>query len=172
MILNNGSGRDDQSGPYIKRNGGPLANKGTVYVVAGNSSRPVGTGTLDHPAMFISLLEYGSVVIDVEANRLDALELRDDGVVRDYFTIIIETPPRLNIAHAGTNVVLNWPAYQTNYALRSTTNLSLAISWQAVTNTATNSGGQRTVRVPSLDWNRFFRLESSDNFTSPALNKQ
>ena len=28
--------------------------------------------------MFVSLLEYGSVVIDVNANRLDALELRND----------------------------------------------------------------------------------------------
>ena len=78
MILNNGSGREDGSGVYLKRSSGPLANKGAVYVVAGNASRPVGTGSLDHPAMFVSLLEYGSVVIDVNANRLDALELRND----------------------------------------------------------------------------------------------
>jgi hypothetical protein len=163
MILNHGSGREDQGGAYIKRSSGSLANKGTVYVVAGNASRPLGTGSLDHPAMFISLLEYGSVVIDVDANRLDALELRDDGAIRDRFTIIKEVPPKLNIAYAGTNVVLSWPAYQTNYFLRSTTNLAPPISWQAVTNAATNSVGQRTVRVPGLDPNRFFRLERTNN---------
>ena len=74
----------------LKRGSGPLSNKGTVYVVAGNASQPIGTGSLDHPAMFISLLEYGSVVIDVDGNRLDALELRNDAVVRDYVTIIKE----------------------------------------------------------------------------------
>jgi hypothetical protein len=169
MILNNGSGREDQSGPYIKRSNGPLANKGTVYVVAGNSSRPVGSGALDHPAMFISLLEYGSVVIDVEADRLDALELRDDGVIRDYFTIIKDAPPTLNISRTGSDVMLSWPAHHTNYVLRSTTNLFPAISWQAVTNTATNSAGQRRVCVPTLEPIRFFRLERIDNSALHAL---
>ena len=169
MILNNGSGRENQGGAYIKRSDGPLANKGTVYVVAGNASRPVGTGSLDHPAMFISLLEYGSVVIDVDGDRLDAVGLRNDGVVRDYFTIIKEAPPTLAIVRSGTNVVVSWAAYQTNYVLRSATNLGPPISWQAATNTATNSVGQRTVRVPTLDPNRFFRLERIDNSTSPAL---
>jgi len=160
MILNNGSGREDGSGVYLKRSSGPLANKGAVYVVAGNASRPVGTGLLDHPAMFISLLEYGSVVIDVNANRLDALELRNDAIIRDYFTIVKEVPPALAIARSGTDVLLSWPASQTNYVLHSTTNLASPISWRTVTNVATNSGGQRTVRVPNLDSNRFFRLEN------------
>jgi len=166
MILNHGSGRESQGGAYIKRSSGPLANKGTVYVVAGNASRPLGTGSLDHPAMFISLLEYGSVVIDVDANRLDALELREDGVIRDSFTILKEVPPRLAIVRPGADVLLSWPASQTNYALRSTTNLAPPVSWQAVTNAATNSLGQQTVRVPGLDPNRFFRLEHTKNWPS------
>jgi hypothetical protein len=165
MILNSGSGREDQGGAYMKRSGGPLASKGAVYVVAGNASRPIGTGPLNHPAMFISLLEYGSVVVDVNSNRLDALELRDDGVVRDYFTIIKEVPPTLAIARSGANVLLSWPASQTNYVLRGTTNLAAPISWQTVTNIATNSGGQRTIGAPALDPARFFRLEV-DNPTS------
>src|ERR1041385_9415364 len=144
MILNNDSGRADGSGAYLKRSSGPLANKGAVYLVAGNASRPVGTGSLDHPAMFISLLEYGSVVIDVSSNRLDAVELRDDGVVRDYFAIVKEVPPALAISRSGADVLLSWPASQTNYVLSSTTNLTLPISWQTVTNLATNSDGRRT----------------------------
>jgi len=169
MILNSSSGREDQGGAYLKRNSGPLANKGTVYVVAGNSSRPVGSGPLDHPAMFISLLEYGSVVIDVNDNRLDTLELRNDGVIRDYFTMIKETPPRLAISPSGTDVLLSWSASQTNYALQSTTNFTPPISWQIVTNTATNSVGQRMVRVQRLGPNRFFRLEIN---SSPSANQE
>jgi len=162
MILNNGSGRADGSGAYLKRSSGPLANKGAVYVVAGNASRPVGTGSLDHPAMFISLLEYGSVVIDVNGNRLDAVELRNDGVVRDYFAIVKEVPPALGISRSGADVLLSWPASQTNYVLSSTTNLTLPMSWQTVTNLATNPVGRRTVRVPNLEPNRFFRLEDGE----------
>ena len=113
MLLNNGSGREDEGGPYVKASSGPLANKGTVYVVAGNAGRPVGTGTLDHPAMYISLLELGSVIIDVNENRLDARELRPDGIVRDRFTIIKEPRPALQIAHSGSEVAVSWPASQT-----------------------------------------------------------
>ena len=160
MILNNGSGREDQGGPYIKPNGGPLANKGTVYIVAGNAGRPIAPPDgLHHPAMFISLLEYGSVVIDVEGNRLDALELRNDGVRRDYFTMIKEVPPALAITPSGTDVVLSWPAFHTNCSLQGKTDLSLFTAWQTVTNLATNSFGQRTVRIPRSDPKRFFRLE-------------
>jgi hypothetical protein len=159
MILNNGSGREDQGGAYIKHSSGPRANKGTVYVVAGNASRPLGIGSLDHPAMFISLVEYGSVVIDVDSNRLDLVELRDDGVIRDYFTMIKETPPTLAIARSGPEVLLSWSASQTNYTLRSTTNFTSPVLWQSVTNIPTNSAGQRMVRVPRVEAVRFFQLE-------------
>jgi calcineurin-like phosphoesterase family protein/purple acid phosphatase-like protein len=162
MILNNGSGRENQGGAYIKRRDGPLANKGTVYVVAGNAGRPIAPpDSLPHPAMFFSLLDYGSVVIDVYGNRLDARELGSDGVVRDYFTIIKEAPPALAIDKDGTNILLSWPAHQTNFTLHSATNLTPPISWQALTNTATNSIGQRTIHVPGADPKRFFRLEGT-----------
>ena len=95
----------------------------------------------------------------MDGNRLDALELRNDGVVRDYFTIIKEVSPTLAIARSGTNVLLSWPAYQTNYALRRTTSLSPPFSWQTVTNRATNSVGQRTVPIPISDASLFLRLE-------------
>jgi len=160
MLLNNGSGREDQGGPYVKASSGPLANKGTVYVVAGNAGRPVGTGTLDHPAMCISLLELGSVIVDVNDNRLDARELRPDGIVRDRFTIIKEPRPALQIARSGSDVAVSWPASQTNYFLRSTTNLPPLIAWQTVTNSGTNVQGQRTIRVNLSDPHQFFRLEA------------
>ena len=160
MILNNGGGHEDQGGPYFKRGSGPLANKGTVYVVAGNAGHPLSTGTLDHPAMYISLLELGSVVIDVNGDRLDLRELRSDGGISDYFTIIKEARAALQIARSGIQAIVSWPASLTNYLLRSTTNSSLLPPWQTVTNNGTNVQGQRTVRMNASDPQRFFRLES------------
>jgi hypothetical protein len=86
LILNSGSGRINESGPYVK----PAAtstNQGTIYVVAGSSGQTSG-GTLDHPAMFISLNQLGSLVLDIDGDRLDARFLESDGVVSDYFTIL------------------------------------------------------------------------------------
>ena len=159
MILNNGSGREDQGGAYIKRSSGPLGNKGTVYVVAGNAGHPLSTGPLDHPAMYTSLLELGSVVIDVNDNRLDARELASDGAIRDYFTIIKEVRPALQIARSGSETLVSWPASQTNYFLRSTTNLSSLMPWQSLTNSFTEAQGQLILRVNLSGPQRFFRLE-------------
>ena len=46
-----------------------------------------------HPAMFIKLKELGSLVIDVNSNRLDAVFLRETGAIDDHFTILKGAPP-------------------------------------------------------------------------------
>ena len=84
---NGGSGRPTEGGAYTKPTLGPSAHEGAVYVVAGSSGQATG-GALNHPAMFISLNNLGSMVLDVNANRLDAKFLRDTGAVADSFTII------------------------------------------------------------------------------------
>ncbi len=88
MILNNGSGREDGSGAYKKST---LPHEGAVYVVAGSSGKTSG-GSLNHPVMFTSLDELGSVVLDIAGNRLDAKFIDDNGQVRDYFTILKSEP--------------------------------------------------------------------------------
>ena len=45
-------------------------------------------GTLNHPAMFISLNQLGSMVLDVDGNRLDASFLRETGAIGDSFTML------------------------------------------------------------------------------------
>ena len=45
-------------------------------------------GYLDHSAMFLSLPRLGSLVLDVDGNRLDATFLSEAGERLDYFTII------------------------------------------------------------------------------------
>jgi acid phosphatase type 7 len=85
VIRDSKSGRADETGPYVKEEGAP--NSGTVYIVAGSSGQATG-GTLDHPAMFISMSQLGSLVLDINGKRLDAQFLEDTGVVSDHFSIL------------------------------------------------------------------------------------
>ena len=44
-------------------------------------------GALDHPAMYISWVELGSVVLDVNGPLLQSTFLSSTGEILDYFTI-------------------------------------------------------------------------------------
>lgn len=92
MIKDGGSGRPSGSGAYSKPTGGLAGHEGAVYAVAGSSGQASG-GTLNHPAMFISLNQLGSMVLDVDGNRLDAVFLRETGAVGDSFTIVKGATP-------------------------------------------------------------------------------
>jgi PKD repeat protein len=83
-MIDSGDGRIDGDGVYQKSI--HSWNAGTIYTVAGASGKIEG-GQLDHPAMFSSLNELGSVVLDINQNRIKAAYLRSDGRVTDYFTI-------------------------------------------------------------------------------------
>jgi hypothetical protein len=87
MIFDNGSGREDGSGAYVKSATGPVPHEGTVYAVPGASGQTSG-GTLNHPAMYVSLNVLGSMILDVDGDRLDATYLDSAGTRRDYFTVI------------------------------------------------------------------------------------
>ncbi len=76
---------------YTKPAMGPMANQGAVYVVAGSSGQASG-GTLNHPVMHTSLNQLGSLVIDVNGERLDARFLRENGFVDDDFSLVKGTP--------------------------------------------------------------------------------
>lgn len=86
-IVDGSSGSFAQGEHYVKylNNG----NEGTVYVVCGNSGSKESNADLDHPAMYAGDdTDYGSVVIDVNGNRLDCRYLQAGGTVLDHFTII------------------------------------------------------------------------------------
>ncbi|MGB5715962.1 MAG: metallophosphoesterase [Gammaproteobacteria bacterium] len=68
----------DEADPY----------QGAVYITAGSSGKISG-GSLNHPVMIhASLNKLGSLVLDVNGNRLDASFVRETGAVDDYFTIL------------------------------------------------------------------------------------
>jgi hypothetical protein len=92
MIRDAGSGRVNETGAYLKSSEEPGADEGTVYIVAGSSGwATFQTGR--HPIMYEALLQMGSLVIDIDGERLDAKFLRETGAIDDYFTIIKGASP-------------------------------------------------------------------------------
>jgi len=81
-----GNGKLDGDGAYNKTSFGTDAGKGAVYVVTGSAGKKTG-GDLNHPAMYVSLNELGSSVLEVEGENLTVKFLRETGVVEDFFTI-------------------------------------------------------------------------------------
>ena len=112
MIKNGGSGRPAGTGAYSKPTGGLEGHEGAVYAVAGSSGQASG-GTLNHPAMFISLNNLGSMVLDVDGTQLDAKFLRETGAIADSFTIIkgsAATPTPTPVVPTATPTRTSTPA--------------------------------------------------------------
>ena len=84
MLKNGGTGRPTGTGAYMKSFKGP---RQAVYAVAGSAGQ-TGGGSLNHPAMVVSLNNLGSMVLDFNGNRLDAKFVRETGALDDSFSII------------------------------------------------------------------------------------
>ena len=82
MLADGGDGHPDGDGAYDK-----LGPEGAVYAVAGSSGR-LGGGSLDHPAMVVSLARLGSMVLDVDGLRLDGVFLTEAGELLDRFVLV------------------------------------------------------------------------------------
>jgi len=117
MVKDSGSGQPGDTGPYLKPNTGPNANQGAVYVVAGSSGwATFQTGR--HPIMHVSLLQMGSLILDIEGHRLDAKFLRETGAIDDHFTLLKGAPPapfRLTtLRQASGETILRWKSLAEN----------------------------------------------------------
>jgi hypothetical protein len=147
MILDHGSGRGDDTGEYRKTDSGPSANQGAVYVVAGSAGWA--TYQLDpnhHPAMFLSELEAGSMVIDVAGHRLDAYFVRDNGAVDDWFAILKgpqdDTLRFVRVGVSNGKVTVRWASKPgVSYLLEWTPQVDPP-DWQAVTDPILSTGSQ------------------------------
>lgn len=114
MKLDTGGGQESVGGAYHKHLFNPRAHQGAVYAVVGSSGWTSG-GALNHPAMHVSLNELGSLVLDINSNRLDATFLRETGATNDTFTIVkVNSTTALRIRSATLNssghCTLTWAA--------------------------------------------------------------
>ena len=88
MEKNPGDGSATGDGTYQKPAAVGAPHAGAVYVVAGTAGLVKPGGSLDHPAMAVSIRTLGSMVLDVNGSRLDAMFLDSTGTIRDDFTIL------------------------------------------------------------------------------------
>lgn len=90
-FIQNNSGMDVLGEAYKKYTLGANPNQGTIYVNNGNSGSKEGSANFNHPYMFS---EYGcdtccgSLIIDIQGNRLDGKHLDMSGNIRDHFTLL------------------------------------------------------------------------------------
>lgn len=80
MILS----RDKQH--YQKRSRGKGTHEGTIYAVVGSTARS-DYGPIDHPVMANSMMETGTLIVDVNGERLDGYFISGEGMVADHFSI-------------------------------------------------------------------------------------
>jgi hypothetical protein len=113
MKKDGGSGRPNETGAYTKATLGAGSHEGAVYAVAGSSGQISG-GTLNHPAMFISLNNLGSMVLDVNGNTLDAKFLRENGAIVDSFRIVKGVAGPATPAAPGNLVATTFSTTQIN----------------------------------------------------------
>ena len=111
-VLDPGDGWELGDGVYQKPDVIAAENAGAVYSVAGSSGKISG-GSLNHPAMFLSLNTLGSLVIDVAGNRMDVVFIDDAAAMQDIFSIEKTpdtAPPLLTAATAqdATLVLVNF----------------------------------------------------------------
>ncbi|MGH8247721.1 MAG: metallophosphoesterase, partial [Gammaproteobacteria bacterium] len=164
MMKDGGSGREEESGPYVKPTVGPGANQGAVYVVAGSSGQVSG-GALNHPIMHYDALRLGSLVLDIEGTALRAKFLRESGAVDDYFTIYKGSgPPRFGkvVATLAGNGTINlaWVSRSDRYyQVERSVELSTA-AWTIVALSLPGTGGTMnwSTSVNGTEAKAFYRV--------------
>lgn len=129
MKKNAGDGRVGGGGAYVKTD---VAHQGAVYAVPGSAGKISG-GSLDHPAMVVSLNELASLVFDVSGDRLDATMIRSDGVIRDTFTIIHQASNLPVVTLTATDAAAGEPANHAAFSVTrsgaTTGNLTVNLQW-------------------------------------------
>ncbi|MBK7998771.1 MAG: metallophosphoesterase, partial [Verrucomicrobia bacterium] len=115
MKIDGGDGSEDGDGAYRKNDEG----RGVIYTVAGSAGQATFLqADAPLPAMQVTLLELGSMVVDVTGNRLDAVFLRENGLIQDRFTLIKPSP---------------FPAAPQNLVAATISTSEISLSWTDAT---------------------------------------
>jgi hypothetical protein len=72
--------------------------------------------------------------------------------------ISINAPLKLRIAHSGTNVMLAWPLWASNFTVQQATNAVSGNSWTNLTVTPNVSNNENVVTLPISGTLKFYRL--------------
>lgn len=90
MVVDSGSGNYNTTCPYIKNPDTNPAHQGTVYAVVGCSGKLSSVASdWPHPVMYHADANHlGSMILDVNDNRLDAVFLDNSMQIQDRFTIV------------------------------------------------------------------------------------
>jgi hypothetical protein len=167
MLIDNGDGRPEGSGPYRKTLSPSQPSRGTVYVVAGSSGQVSGRSGF-HPAMHMSITELGSLILDVDGPTLRATFLMGTGQVADWFVMTKDArndPPLRITRYSFDNgeASIFWNSIPGEfYSVQVTTN-HLFKHWYFISGAERAAGpvSSRTVPVPLGDW-ATFRVVNSD----------
>lgn len=89
VVLNDGDGNPAGDGPY-RKSAGLHPNEGAVQVVAGHGGTTLTRKSAPSPVMRTTIIEFGSVLLDLKGNALTARMVNSDGVIRDTFQIVKE----------------------------------------------------------------------------------
>ncbi|MDP2384916.1 MAG: metallophosphoesterase [Bacteroidota bacterium] len=114
MLIDNTSGSYPNSCPYQKQTEISKAHKGTVYTVCGSSGKLGSTSSgWPHPVMYsYSNTILGSMLLEINDNRLDAKFINSGGTISDQFSIVKNAGKKISLnACPGENSVLHpsWP---------------------------------------------------------------
>ena len=89
VVLDDGDGNPAGDGAYHK-GAGLNPNEGTVQIVAGNGGTTLSRKDKPSPVMRATILEFGSVLVDIKGKTLTATMLNHLGKERDTFQIVKE----------------------------------------------------------------------------------
>jgi acid phosphatase type 7 len=95
-VLDEGDGDPNGKGPYLK-SAGIQPHKGTVAVVAGNGGATLGKKRSPHPLMHTTILEHGSLLLDLSGDTVTGRMLNSNGLIRDTFQLVKRG--ETNLAH-------------------------------------------------------------------------
>ena len=70
----------------------------------------------------------------------------------------LEAIPRLDSARCEGTLRLGWPAWATDFALYTATNLAAPVVWTVVTNAVGVSNGVYVLPLPATPGQQFYRL--------------
>jgi hypothetical protein len=164
MILDSGFGHDSVDHAYQKPAEGLGAGHGSVFAVCGCSGQGGPFQMSRHPAMRVAFTGFGSMVIDVDRDRLEAKFIRETGQIHDQFTIVKSANPgavrpRIEITRAGTKARLTWPTSRVPFRLEEAE--SPGESWSEILDPTTTIGRWHHLQVDPNASNRVYRLRAN-----------